>query len=267
MADAFSSLAQIDLDFLSLGQAQNSYTLVTAAFGHLKPISQDVVDQILHRDEVKIYNDIKDRRRRYQFLMGRYAAKRNLGWNVSGFHMSDVAILGDPLGKPTIKANTFLAVGVSISHVDNLAVALVGPKSHIGIDIEVLRKSLVLIGPTVLSECERNLMSEFSFSQEGEMEGIVWSAKEAASKFLGTGINGSLSQFAISACQQLGQGQYRFSFIHFPAVQSYSYVASGLVLNLSTDCGFETDPEILLLRLKTLGKSVRSFRPEEVYAA
>jgi len=268
LADAFSTLAEIDLDFVSLGQGPNSLSLVTAVLGRMKSVPQDVVDKILHHEEKQIYNRIKDNRRRYQFLMGRYVAKRNLGRDIREFQMSDVAILRDPMGKPTIKSNQFLSGSISISHVDNLAVAIAGPGHNIGVDIEIIRKSLMLIGPTILSKHEKHLMSKFSFSQEGELEGIVWSAKEAVSKFLGTGITGSLNDFAISGCRQVGLGSYQFSFRNFERIRAHAYVATGLVLNLATDdSGFETNPELLLSRLESLGKSFQSFRSEEFYAA
>ena len=255
------------MNFETLELGPGRLCLVTAVMEtqHLAP--EDIVQDILHRDEFALYHRIKDARRRFQFLMGRYVAKKNLARHQPYFRMSDLAIIPDINGKPAIHSRLRMDSSLSISHVDNLAVALTGEGSRLGVDIEVVRKSLLLIGPVILGKAEKEIMSQFFLPLEGAMEALTWSAKESVSKFLGSGITGSLERFAISSCTQTEPDVFQFSFRYFPEVQARAYLKGGLVLSFACEQIPDLDAKPILSRLEALNQLAQNLCPGDSHAA
>jgi phosphopantetheinyl transferase len=265
LAESFSDWTKMNSETLELGLGK--LCLVTAVMEAKSAAPESLVHEVLHREELELYHKIKDARRKFQFLTGRYVAKKNLARYQRSFRMSDLAIVPDIHGKPAIVSEMPVDLSLSISHVDNLAVSLTGATFRVGVDIEIVRKSLLLIGPVILGKSERETMSKFSFAEPGAIEALTWSAKESVSKYLGSGITGALERFAIASCLQIEANVFRMTFQHFPGVQAQAYLNAGLVLSFACEQIPQLDSKRILNRLETLKHKAQEFCQRDADAA
>lgn len=158
----------------------------------------------LSASERAVYDGLSPRRRR-QWLSGRVAAKDAVrAWlhrerGVEAVWPQEILVVNNEAGAPQLKANVTdtLPEGlhVSLAHKNNLAVAIVA-EQPVGIDLEVIEprepgflemafhpaELALLNGPDVPAEHTRG-----------------WVAKEVAAKAAGTGLQGRLHDFVISA--------------------------------------------------------------------
>jgi phosphopantetheinyl transferase (holo-ACP synthase) len=115
----------------------------------------------------------------------------------------------------------------NISHTEGIAVAVLGPR-NVGIDVESIHRSAEKVIRRVSSEKER-AASNSKRESEPEFPGdiAIWSAKEAASKALGLGMNFGLQRFEILA---IGEAPFSVNTdlkgplaVHDPAVRFERY--------------------------------------------
>jgi phosphopantetheinyl transferase len=136
--------------------------------------------------------------RRIDWLLGRLAAKEaarlhlveSEGWEPA---LPDIGVVNDPLGRPRlahVAGRRPLALPeISISHRDSLAAVLAVERGHRpGVDIERLQAERRSNGlDRGFDEAELKL-GEKVFGGDGKI--VLWSAKEAVSKVIGTGLVG-----------------------------------------------------------------------------
>lgn len=151
----------------------------------------------------------KNVRHRRQWLLGRLCLKeavRDWLFSQSGelVYPSDVVVLHDAQGAPQVDGwwNGVLAAAprVSLSHNLRTCIAAVAaPDSPVGVDVEDLqqvKKPELLLD--ALSANERDFVLAIAPASRDEALLRLWCAKEAASKLLGTGLQGLPTAFEVS---------------------------------------------------------------------
>lgn len=137
--------------------------------------------EILSSSELIRYKSFGSQKRQWEFLLGRFAAKKALSHFVEVEYLKEISVDTVAAGYPII-SNKLIArdYSVSISHSDNVATAVAFNKNFsCGIDIESINES------------KKNTMAKMSpeiSSDDAEMLTVAWCAKEALGKALKTGL-------------------------------------------------------------------------------
>jgi acyl transferase domain-containing protein/phosphopantetheinyl transferase len=146
--------------------------------------------------------------RRTEWLLGRISAKdavRQWAWQIHGVSLApvDVQIAASPSGQPYVVCSLLSGVplpAVSISHSEGHAFGAVVPTGQaIGIDVELRSSSP---SPAALEDAfsanEHPLLQPLDAETRALVVLGLWSAKEAASKALGTGLQGAPRSWELS---------------------------------------------------------------------
>lgn len=143
------------------------------------------IETFLHPEEIEYYKTFKYDKRRLSYLSGRMAAKYALEELLS-IKKTSIAITRGVFDFPVIKYLVNQNGKVSISHCDSYASAIAFPEEHpMGVDIEEIDIKKIETIDTVVTENEKQLVSDFSL-EIGYT--ILWTAKESLSKVLKTGL-------------------------------------------------------------------------------
>ncbi len=177
-----------------------------------KAITRDYLfKRYLNMPEREVYDAISPRRKR-QWLNGRIAVKdaiRDFIWERQGkfdFFPKELSIKNDEAGKPCVSSHITDTyhhnVQVSIAHKDNYAVAIVSEKP-VGIDIEKIEERSENFVDMTLLDSEVSLIKTGTTcaSLHDELITRIWTAKEAVSKKMGTGLQGNIKCFVLEEVQ------------------------------------------------------------------
>ena len=205
-----------------LGQPQQSEGHQTATLWRLPHFSDEFCTQsggiflrilaqaLLSSDEREEYRELKSNfRRRREWLLGRTCIKEAVRYWIyqqtgSLLYPSDIVVLHDELGAPYVDGwwndEIVQAPEVSLSHDSQLSLAAVtAPHQPVGVDVEHIGrfKNTDLIEGS-LASCERALLRGLTGHDLSEKVLRMWCAKEAAAKYLGTGLKGTPEKFEVS---------------------------------------------------------------------
>jgi 4'-phosphopantetheinyl transferase len=143
---------------------------------------------LLHPQEWEYYKSLKFEKRIKSYLIGRLAAKKAVSSLVGDKNLAKILIQAGIFTQPVTTYEEKQNIQVSISHRDDFSAAIAFPEAHpMGIDIEriIAEKNAVIERET--TESEINLITTLPFSHE-VMLTLLWTAKEALSKVLRTGL-------------------------------------------------------------------------------
>jgi phosphopantetheinyl transferase len=155
---------------------------------------------ILHADELKYFQSLSALKRKKDFLLGRYAAKRALLELVPGGSLAGIHIQPGVFQQPIVKGKGFEQLSVCITHSGHHAAVIAFPTGHpVGIDIEWHDDAHIETLSTQVSQKELPLdASQFKIQAEIERYTRVWTVKEALSKILKCGLTTPFSIFEIT---------------------------------------------------------------------
>lgn len=159
-----------------------------------------VMRRYLSLDEQADYDRLNPLAQR-QFLLGRIAVKdavrRWLWARGSGpLFPAEIAVANDPAGRPIVRGPFDHDLRVSLAHVDGLGVALVGDGGEVGIDVERIEPRRPSFEALVLTNDERTVRAPEGYDRDAWLT-VLWSAKEAAAKATGHGLQGRPKDFEI----------------------------------------------------------------------
>jgi phosphopantetheinyl transferase/acyl carrier protein len=177
-----------------------------------------LADLILSPGEREYWRSMRGvEKRRQEWLLGRCAAKeavRSLLEENLDLHLSpeEIEIMPDPYGRPQVEycgsgADPLVcagppgpAVSLSIAHSHGTAVALavLGPETRVGIDLESLTHRREDFEAIAFSPDERSLLAALPRDLRREWALRMWCAKEAVGKALGRGLSAGLLAFHIT---------------------------------------------------------------------
>ncbi|MBK5112324.1 MAG: SDR family NAD(P)-dependent oxidoreductase [Candidatus Heimdallarchaeota archaeon] len=157
----------------------------------------DYLEKILHVDEIAKYESITVKKRREEWIAGVIAVKQAIMKINPEIQSSKIKIEKNENGKPFIILNK-KHIHISITHSNGFAVGIVDPTNNIGIDLEIIKKRDKSFVEEVISSKEKELLTNQQQEITEELLTKIWTAKEAASKVLGTGLNIDLHDLIIS---------------------------------------------------------------------
>ena len=153
---------------------------------------------LLTPSETTVYHNLKTKKRRYDWLNGRYTAKQLIQQafqEEKGLHLprTSFEILPKENGAPHVSwlnANGRHPITLSISHAGNTAFCALclQPSIHLGCDIEQIVPRSTLFVSDYFTPTEQTLVSQTSPDQQFTIINAIWSGKEAALKALELGL-------------------------------------------------------------------------------
>jgi phosphopantetheinyl transferase (holo-ACP synthase) len=152
----------------------------------------------LHPEEQKYYNSLKFEKRMRSFLIGRYAAKRAVAALTGETDLAKIMVQAGVFTQPIVTLPGHPNIQVSISHCDHIGGALAYPEAHpLGIDIEKIHydKNGVLEKQMTMAELEL-IKTQPDFYEA--MLARMWTAKEALSKVIKTGLMTPMKVYEIN---------------------------------------------------------------------
>lgn len=140
-------------------------------------------------DEQKVLAGLGLAKRRQEWLLGRYAAKKLVGSFVEGDAQNHVQIIAAEDGAPEpFIGGEPLDGSLSISHRDGVAVCAFSPEAVVGCDLEAVEPRTSRFVRDFFTERESR-MAEDSAPEEHDLRvALTWSAKESALKVLRVGL-------------------------------------------------------------------------------
>jgi 4'-phosphopantetheinyl transferase EntD len=176
----------------------------------------------LHPLEFVYYDSLRFEMRIKSYLSGRLAAKRAVAALTGEENLSGVLIRNGIFSQPILTAG-MNNIQVSITHCDDFGAALAYPESHpMGIDIEKIDSEKRDVFEGQMTEAEKGRIRSLSICYDAGLT-LLWTAKEALSKVLRTGLTTPLTVYEVSeitvcdlcfTCYYKNFGQYKaLSFI------------------------------------------------------
>lgn len=182
---------------LSLIRPDNIFkaTLCCCFFSHVMDCEWLV--QYLHTKERNYYNALKFEKRIRSYLLGRFVAKQAVAALTGEEDLTNIFIQSGIFTQPIVVSNK-QNIQVSITHCDNFGAALAFPEAHpMGIDFQKISHDKRDVLERQISEAEKEQISSSSFSYVAGLT-LLWTAKEALSKVLKTGLMTPFKVFEIS---------------------------------------------------------------------
>lgn len=169
------------------------------------PRNLDATENFLSPVEKEKLASLRFPKRRSEWLLGRWTAKRLLRDSLSAFSSTlfpELTIANDAAGAPyVILPNGECFAGcLSISHRDHLSFCAVtqDPAIHIGADLEQIEPRGDEFAQDYFTSHELNFILDLPASQHDTAVTLLWSAKEAALKALGLGLRLDTRQIEIT---------------------------------------------------------------------
>jgi phosphopantetheine--protein transferase-like protein len=245
-----------DLDFKAMleGQAITLHSVDESILPEDEGALSWCADYLLSPWETQVFDALSPANRRREWLLGRIAAKeavRQLVLKTLGNKLcsADIEIYSDGHGKPFVADFTCgdekLAMHVSITHKNGMAIAVALQSSKakgVGIDLEAVSPKEAGFEDLVLTGSEKTRFANKLADRRDLVLAKIWSAKEAVSKAIGSGLSGNPKSLEIiQANETLDEFE----------------VASAAKLALAGDYGRkESKSETVTARCLTLDKSV-----------
>jgi phosphopantetheinyl transferase len=151
----------------------------------------------LHAQERAYYNTLKFEKRIRSYLMGRFVAKQAVAALTGEDNLSGIFIQSGIFTQPIVASNQ-RNIQVSITHCDDFGAALAFPEAHpLGIDLEKIHGKNREALERQVTGLEKERINSLPVSYNTGLT-FLWTAKEALSKVLKTGLMTPFEVFEIS---------------------------------------------------------------------
>lgn len=154
------------------------------------PISSDYLGvlQHLHPQELSYYKTLTVEKRKKSYLLGRYSAKQAVSAFVGEENPQNILIKQGFFNHPIVISANNQNVQVSISHCEDMGATVAFPEAvPMGIDVEWVDPQKTNVLESQMTEKEKALIKSFPNSYNAMLV-LLWTAKEALSKVLKTGL-------------------------------------------------------------------------------
>jgi len=181
-----------------------SQVAVAATSAEIFSVLDHAHETLLHPNEVTYYRSLGFQKRKKDFLIGRFAAKRALGHFLAGCDYSRIDISPGVFQQPIVWSPFCDRVSVSISHSNGIALALAHSDGHpMGIDAEAIIPSRIDVLASEMTEREKELL-DADRAERLDCYTHAWTAKEALSKALRCGLACRFEILEISSLKKAG---------------------------------------------------------------
>lgn len=184
----------------------------------------------LHPLERDYYNNLTDEERKISYLLGRYSAKQAI-FAIDGQPPQNTLIKHGLFNQPVCTNTTNQNIQVSISHCENIGTAVAFPEVvPMGIDIERINPEILHVFERQMTEKEKELIKTFDHSYI-EMLVVLWTAKEALSKVLKTGLKTPFKIYEIKSLTVF-DNHIICNFRYFKQYKGISFILNSFALTV-----------------------------------
>ncbi|MFE9274853.1 4'-phosphopantetheinyl transferase family protein [Paenibacillus glucanolyticus] len=202
--------------------------------------------EFLHVEEWQYYRSLHFERRIRSYLAGRYAAKKAIALYTNEDDLRRILIARGIFNQPLVVHSQ--NAQVSITHSGHLAAAVAfSEKFLMGIDIEQICESNREVLQDQATARELSLIQSLAYSADSMLT-LVWTAKEALSKVLKTGLS---TPFAIFELKQINLKDDVFVsyYENFYQYETTSFMLDSFVCSI-------TYPKGMRLNMKAIKKGL-----------
>jgi len=146
-------------------------------------------DDWLSPEERAVLHGLRFPKRRSEWALGRYTAKRALRSLLGAERLAQIEIVASKDGAPEVFVDgRQMTMGISISHREGAAACVVNERGPVGCDLEAVESRTSRFVNDFFTETERLTVSETPGAFHERHVALTWSAKESALKFLRVGL-------------------------------------------------------------------------------
>jgi phosphopantetheinyl transferase len=240
--------SRVYIDKLDLIRAEGSYTAYLCCCYLSEKIDYEGVLPYLHDQERHYYNTLKFEKRMRSYLIGRFAAKQAVGALNGEENLTNILIGSGIFNQPIVVSNR-QNIKVSITHSGDLGAALAFPEAHpMGIDLETVncQQREALEGQA--TEWEKQKIVSLPIEYDAGLT-LLWTAKEALSKLLKTGLMTPFEIFAISK-MELNDHYIMCYYKNFPQYKVIGFTIHNCICSIAYPLKTELNFNPLTLKLK-----------------
>jgi phosphopantetheinyl transferase len=231
---------------LSLERSSGSWHAVLCLAVFPNEDSFQAAQEVLCPTERQRLTSLDYTERRHSFLAGRWAAKQALAAWAGLDDPSQFAIQNGVFDQPVVNG-PLANLQVSISHCDNLALALAFPEAHpMGVDLEKIHAGQAEALADQFTPAELGYLKSGSWPLSAGLTRL-WTAKEALGKTIRTGLMTPLSIYETqewSDSPRLSRCAYR----HFAQYRSLSFFLGNYACSLCHPANTTVDPDLAPFR-------------------
>ncbi len=172
---------------------------------------------------------------REHFLLGRLAAKLALAAKSGTANFVNFEIRNGERGQPLVEHPTDCQSGVTITHGGGMAVALAFPRDFpLGVDLEVIdaSRAATVRAAVKFSPAERVWLKAGGVQEDAACL-LLWAAREAFGKLLGTGLSVGWDTLRLRSLEAVCPGIWRGLYDHQAATQCWLWAGKERVLAIS----------------------------------
>ena len=207
-----NSLGQAYLDELLLQRAEKNYSAGLCLCCFATSCREQEVLKFLHPEEIEYFRTLTFEKRKKSYLVGRYAAKQAIKISSGEQNLHAISIQPGIFNQPITTCISEQNLQVSISHCGEIGAGLAFPEAHpLAIDIEKVEAGRRELLESQLTQAEQKIMREVFISYDRALA-VAWTAKEALSKVLKTGLTTPVHIFEIENVKS--EIDYTISFFH-----------------------------------------------------
>jgi 4'-phosphopantetheinyl transferase len=190
--------------------------------------------EFLGTEERSYLEHLEAPRRRESYLMGRYAAKVCVAGFLGFEQLAEIAIQRGVFEQPVVCCPVPDAPDVTLSHSDEIAVALAFPRGHpMGIDIERIDLGRAA---TMRSQAGSSELAWIESGGGAEVQAARsaagWTAKEALSKALRCGLMTPLETLSVKEIRAETEQDWEEIFENFAQYKALSSIREGFALSI-----------------------------------
>ncbi|MFM9970349.1 MAG: 4'-phosphopantetheinyl transferase family protein [Burkholderiales bacterium] len=225
------------------GGFESSASFATATTTDLR-LPQHSPELILNDAELARFRGFQFAAKQNAFLLGRLAAKRAIGQLLGEPELRHIEIVSGVYGQPLMRHPRSGDIDVTLSHSQQLAVALAFPHEYpMGIDLESVAENsaAMLIEEMAASDQEKAWITASPLNIADSC-GLLWTAREALGKLLKTGLRSPMNLFSLGEIQPLDATAWAGNYRYFLQCRSVSRVDAGRVLSIALPVGVELHP-------------------------
>lgn len=205
------------------------------------------LDKLLHPQEKAHFDMLQFERRKKSFALGRISAKKAISDFLNEDDPRNILIQSGIFNHPVIGYPGNSNAQVSITHCDDLGASIAFKETYpMGIDIEKVNSENLEVISSQLTREEVDLLQALPYPHE-EMLTLLWTAKEALSKVLKTGLMTPLNVYEINEII-FNDSYYTSMFKNFGQYKTISFSLGCYICSIAYPKN--TDMDINLLKIR-----------------
>lgn len=205
----------------------------TAAFSVIHASLEEMKSRLndLHPKERAVSQNYKYNARKKSYLLGRFASRAALSLLMPKEKVSAVFVGNGVFSFPIVEGESG-GLGISITHCDDIGLALVYPQAHpMAIDLEKVEAKKVETIVGQLTTKEQQLIRQAGLPKVIGFP-MAWTIKESLSKVLKTGLMLDLKFMELEAIHRK-ENHYQTTFTNFGQYKAISYHIGDYVCSIT----------------------------------